>query len=488
MRAMRAFSLFLVPALAMCTAYSQRRAAPPEPPLAPAVHDDLDRVMQQPYDELFNSAADLKFSSRDLQVMRKHLSEAETFCRGRARKSSGFYSKEEERLQKELKRQAASIDATTRHELHCQIQDSRSSKAQMDLLADQLAPIAFDNGRAKLELVEKWPAERAKVEQELNSGSYKQRRWAGVEEIGFRTIQPDQKDDIKRGEKAVKELQQQGAMPPELENKLIQDYVNTLAQRVAANSDVQVPLKVKVLDSREINAFALPGGFLFVQRGLLSEVDDESQLAGVLAHEMSHVAARHSFRLYKKALASAVAYQMAQIAALVLTGGASGIGTYYALQYGFYGLGFALDLNLLGVSREYELEADQLGIQYAWKTGYDPEGFIRFFDKMATKEGHVSGASWFRTHPAFYDRMVQSKREIMFLPHKEAWIVQTHEFEQMKQVLKEVSAKSNASQDAKRPTLFTKEENCPKPKPLYQPDEKIQAICSRLSENAVAGK
>jgi predicted Zn-dependent protease len=105
------------------------------------------------------------------------------------------------------------------------------------------------------------------------------------------------------------------------------------------------------------------------------------------------------------------------------------------LQYGFYGLGSALNLELLGVSRDYELEADQLGVQYAWDTGYDPGGFIRFFDKVATREGYVNGASWFRTHPPFYERMVDTRREIMFRPDQPEMMVRTSAFEQMKKEL-----------------------------------------------------
>jgi predicted Zn-dependent protease len=233
-----------------------------------------------------------------------------------------------------------------------------------------------------------------------------------------------------------------------------------------------------------VNAFALPGGFLFVQRGLLEAVDDEAELAGVLSHEMSHVAARHGHKLMKKATVSSIFYQSAQLAAIILTGGTAGIGTYYALQYGFYGLGFAINLNLLGVSREYEAEADQLGIQYAWKTGYDPSGFIRFFDKLASKEGNVIGASWFRTHPLFYDRMVKAKREIMFLPKREQMIIQTTEFEEMKTLLKEQVVKSNAELDKKRPTLLAAvEQGCKEPQRLYKETDSIEGICATF-ENA----
>ena len=241
-------------------------------------------------------------------------------------------------------------------------------------------------------------------------------------------------------------------------------------------------MHVSVLQSREINAFALPGGYLFIARGLLEAADDESELAGVLAHEMAHDAARHANKLMKKATIAGIFYQAAQVAAMVLTGGVAGIGTYYALQYGFYGLGLVLNLNLLGVSRDYELEADQLGVQYAWNTGYDPSGFIRFFDKIATREGYVNGASWFRTHPPFYQRMVDTRREIMFLPAKTDLIVQTSAFEQMKRQLAPIVAAAN-KEEMGRPSLkITREQGCEPPKRLeYGPGQPIEELCSAAS-------
>ncbi|MGZ4829181.1 MAG: M48 family metalloprotease [Candidatus Angelobacter sp.] len=450
-------------------------------PVAPSVHEQIQQRVQQPYDELFNAAPSLKLSSSDLEGMRRHLRQSQDYCTANVKARARTYEKETDERMAEIKRLGEKIEEGRRHDLHCQIQELRSAKAQADVLAEQLIPVAYDNNRAKIELLEKWPADYRRLQQEIKSDAYLNRRWGNVKEIGFREIEKDQKDDIKRGQDAIRDLQQQMAMPPELDNKAIQGYVNTVAQRVAMNSDLLVPLKVVVLDSKEVNAFALPGGFLFVQRGLLEAADDESELAGVLAHEMSHIAARHGHKLMKKAMISSIFYQSAQIAAIILTGGVGGIGTYYALQYGFYGLGFALNLNLLGVSRDYETEADQLGIQYAWKAGYDPNGFIRFFDKMASKEGNVIGASWFRTHPVFYDRMVHAKREIAFLPQKEQAIFQTTEFEDMKSLLKVQVVKSNAEQDKKRPTLLTGgEERCGAPKKLYKDTDLIETICSQF--------
>src|SRR5205823_7835480 len=136
-------------------------------------------------------------------------------------------------------------------------------------------------------------------------------------------------------------------MPKAVESPEIVDYVTRVAERIAAHSDLHVPLHVTVLNSKEINAFALPGGFLFVNRGLLEAADDESELAGVMAHETGHVVARHGHKLMTRSTIAQMIYQAAQVAGAVLTGGAS-IGAYYALQYAFYGLGLALDLRLLG--------------------------------------------------------------------------------------------------------------------------------------------
>jgi predicted Zn-dependent protease len=239
---------------------------------------------------------------------------------------------------------------------------------------------------------------------------------------------------------------------------------------------VAVPLKVAVLDSKEINAFALLGGFLFVERGLLEAVDDEAELAGVIGHEMSHVIARHGHKLMVRAGIMNILFQAAQIAAVLSSGGAGTFGVY-AVQYGFYGLGFVLDLNLLGVSREFELQADQLGIQYTWNSGYDPTGFVRFFDKMATTKGYVEGASWFYDHPPFYERMIEAEREITFLPQKDSVAVQTSEFAEMKKALTRLTTRAKLDEE-KRPSLLAEKGCSPTKKLEYEPGQDIETICS----------
>jgi Zn-dependent protease with chaperone function len=260
------------------------------------------------------------------------------------------------------------------------------------VISQHAIPVAYANPQAKLDLIQQWPAQVKEIRQSLADGSHTNRRWSDVQDIGFREIESGQKDDIKTGQEAIRDLKRSGLMPMEVEDPVVVNYVRNLAQKLAAKSDLQVPLQITVLNSKEVNAFALPGGFVFIDRGLLESAEDESQVAGVIAHEMSHGVGRHGHKPMVKATIASIIYQAAQVAAVIFTGGAAGIGTYYALQYGFYGLGLTLNLTLLGVSRDFEQQADQLGIQYAWNAGYDPTGFVRFFDKMATKEGYVNGA------------------------------------------------------------------------------------------------
>ena len=298
-----------------------------------------------------------------------------------------------------------------------------------------------------------------------------------MKDIGYRDIEPNQRDDIRAGQEAIKQMKQSGMMPQEVKDEAVVNYVKTVGEKVARHSDLQVPLRITVLNSKEINAFALPGGYLFIERGLLDAADDEAELAGVIGHEIAHVTARHSHKLMMKATIASIFYQAAQIAAIVFTGGVAGIGTYYALQYGFYGLGMVLNLKLLGVSREYELQADQLGIQYAWNAGYDPTGFIRFFDKMATKEGYVNGIGWFYDHPPFYQRMVDAEREIDFLPKRPEYVVQTSAFLQMKDEVTPVAAKAKEAA-ANRPSLIPQEKGClAPPKIEYTAGEDIDDLC-----------
>lgn len=454
----------------------QHRAKLPEVRPPEAAYGPLQEDLKKSYQTLFETAGKLEYSESEIAAMRQYLTQAQDYCVGRFESSSKEYQKRADEAQKALKK--SGITETERHNLHCSIQDARTLKSQADVISQNAIPVAYDNKQAKLELIQKWPAQLATIRQSIDDGSYKSRRWADVQDIGFREIEKNQKDDIKLGQEAIRDLKQTGLMPKELEDEAVVSYVKRVAQKVAANSDLQVPLQVTVLNSKEINAFAFPGGFVFIERGLLEAADDESELAGVISHEMSHVVARHGHKLMTKANVASIMYQAAQIAAVILTGGAASVGAYYALQYGFYGLGLTLNLTLLGVSRDFEQQADQLGIQYAWRAGYDTTGFVRFFDKMATKEGYVNGVSWFRSHPPFYQRMVESEKEIMYLPKKSDAIVNTSDFGVMKQALAKVTARAE-EESKQRPSLVSPEQSCPAPaKLVYEPDKPIETICS----------
>ncbi len=463
---------------ALCLTVTSPGAAlqSPIPSQAPPSVDALLQELHEPYADLFRASVTVRFPAATIGQARLALQQTRDQCLQRFKARAKGLERAQQAAQDRLRREGARLSDSDRHDLHCEIQNLRIARSQADVIVQHAIPTAYENREAKLDLIEKWPAEYRATRQMLASGAHRTRRRADVEDIGFREIARDQEKDIRDGEDAIKQLRLSGLLPKELDDDGVRRYVTDLAQRIAARSDVRVPLHVTVLDSKEINAFALPGGFLFVERGLLDTADDEAQLAGVVAHELAHVAARHAHKLMQRDTIASIFYQAAQIAAVILTGGTVGAGLYYALQYGFYGLGLAIDLKLLGVSREFELEADQLGLQYAWHAGYDTTGFVRFFDKVATRVGYVNGISWFHSHPPFYERMRQIERELAFLPARPSPVVTTPEFAAMKQAIARAGARA-AEEEATRPSLVAPEQGCPAPLPEYRPDQPIDTLC-----------
>ncbi|MEZ5403950.1 MAG: M48 family metalloprotease [Bryobacteraceae bacterium] len=461
------------------------KANPPmrEPPSNPAVEHAFDEALRQSYEQLFATAAGLEFSKPQIERRRKFEGQAGGDCREKFKTLEKRFENRGSDLEKDLKRRTRSLSDTERSGIRCEILECRARRAQADHFQSTVIPNAYANRIAKLTLIEEWPAEELRIAEALRSGEYRNRRWADVKDIGFRGVGDGQEKDIKKGSEAIEEMRRNGMLPRTLTDSEVTSYVNGLAETIAAHSDLRAPVKVTLLDSPEVNAFALPGGFLFINRGLLEAVESDSQLAGVIAHEISHAAARHGHRLMRRATIASIFYQAAQVAALVFTGGA-GIGTYYAMQYGFYGLGLVLSLDLLGVSRDFELEADQLGIQYAWNAGYDPRGFIQFFDRMATREGYIRGASWFRTHPPFYERMVHSEREIRFLPPREQWMVRTTAFDAMRDRLRTLPVPKGppvpGRTHGKTPSLSAPSLDCPKPKLDYSDNDPLEKLCAPL--------
>jgi len=205
---------------------------------------------------------------------------------------------------------------------------------------------------------------------------------------------------------------------------VITEYVNRVGQNLVRNSDSKVPFTIKVIDSDEVNAFALPGGFFYVNSGLILAADNEAELAGVMAHEIAHVAACHIARQNTRGTLA----QLASIPLIIAAGPWGGLAAQEAA-------GPALFATMTKFSRGFEAEADYLGLQYAYKTGYDPQAFVAFFEKIEAQEKKKPGllAKAFETHPPTPDRVEKSQEEIEhLLPSLPTYKVDTSEFQEVK--------------------------------------------------------
>jgi predicted Zn-dependent protease len=251
--------------------------------------------------------------------------------------------------------------------------------------------------------------------------------------------------EIGLGKQLAQEVERQAKI---IDDPIIAEYVNRVGQNLVRNSDAKVPFTIKVLDTEEVNAFALPGGFFFVNSGLILKADSEAELAGVMAHEIAHVAARHGTR-------QATRGEIAQIgmiaASIVVPYGWTG---YAAMQ----GASMAIPLGFLQFSRGMEREADFLGLQYLYKTGYDPTAFVDFFEKVQSMEKKKPGtvSKVFSTHPMTDDRIKASQEEIQkILVAKPEYIVNTSEFNDVKARLAMLHnrRKVDTKDDPNRPRL-----------------------------------
>jgi predicted Zn-dependent protease len=231
-----------------------------------------------------------------------------------------------------------------------------------------------------------------------------------------------------------------------VQDPVVNEYVNRLGQNLVRNSDAKVPFTIKVVDSDDINAFALPGGFFYVNSGLILAADEEAELAGVMAHEIAHVAARHVTRQMTRS-------QWANIGTIPLIFVGGGIG--YAVRSA---AGLGLPLTFMHFSRGFEAEADYLGLQYMYKSGYDPQAFISFFEKIQAKEKKKPGslARAFATHPQTPDRIEKSQEEIArILPARAQYTVTTSEFDDVKSRLARLENRRKLvdEKDSSKPTL-----------------------------------
>ena len=209
-----------------------------------------------------------------------------------------------------------------------------------------------------------------------------------------------------------------------INDPIIAEYVNRVGQNLVRNSDAKVPFTIKVIDSEEVNAFALPGGFFFVNSGLILKAESEAELAGVMAHEIAHVAARHGT---KQATRGEIV-NLATIPLIFMGGGWTTYGIYQAASV-------LVPIGFLKFSRGFESEADMLGLEYMYKAGYDPTAFVDFFEKIETLEKRKPGtmAKVFSTHPMTDDRIKSAQKNIQeILVAKPEYVVTTSEFNDVK--------------------------------------------------------
>ncbi|HEY0429305.1 MAG TPA: M48 family metallopeptidase [Pyrinomonadaceae bacterium] len=272
----------------------------------------------------------------------------------------------------------------------------------------------------------------------INGGSDKFFGWLG----GSR------EKEMAIGRQLALEVEQQAKM---VEDPIVTEYVNRIGQNIVLHSDAKIPFTIKVIDSDEVNAFALPGGFFFVNKGLILAADNEAELAGVMAHEIAHVAARHAMENAGKG--TFLNYGI--LAGILMTGGIAG-----TILQNTAGLGQMLAF--FKFSRGSEEEADKLGVQYLYAAGYDPTAMATMFEKLAAKNAKKPGtlSKLFSTHPQSVDRRDSSLALVARFAEKDEYVISTSEFQRVKAYLLRLSnAKALTvvdgadSDDQSRPTL-----------------------------------
>jgi beta-barrel assembly-enhancing protease len=267
--------------------------------------------------------------------------------------------------------------------------------------------------------------------------------------------------EIALGKQLAQEVERSSKL---IDDPVVTEYVNRVGQNLVRNSDARVPFTIKVIDSDEVNAFALPGGFFYVNSGLILRAQEESELAGVMAHEISHVCARHGTKNATKG----EAMQLAMIPLMLLgPGGWAGYGIYEAAN-------LAIPVTYLKFSRDAEREADYLGVQYMYKAGYDPNSYVTFFERIQADEKRRPGTipKVFSTHPPTPDRIENTQKEIArILPNRPEYIVSTSEFDSVKARLRNIMFARKATDNAPgKPTLRTKTATSKQPTSTTDPN------------------
>ena len=251
--------------------------------------------------------------------------------------------------------------------------------------------------------------------------------------------------EIKMGKQYADEIEKSSKF---ITDPVVDEYINRIGQNIVKNSDCKVPFTIKVIDSDEINAFALPGGFFYVNSGLILAADEEAELAAVMAHETAHVCAHHAAREMTRMNYAQIGMVPLMI---LLPYDWTGYGIYEAAQ-------LAIPITFLQFSRDFEAQADYLGVQYMYRAGYDPQAFITFFEKIQALEKRKPGlvAKAFSDHPQTPDRILHTQEEIArILPASADYLVTTSEFDDVKARLARIENKRRLidSKGVTRPSL-----------------------------------
>jgi peptidase M48-like protein len=324
---------------------------------------------------------------------------------------------------------------------------SQTSKPDESTAQDLSAPGTGDKNPDTM------PIQQMPADPNVKAGSKQDVNAIGNRSVGHGLNFYSLEHEIALGKQLSQEVEKQAKF---INDPVVNEYVNRVGQNLVRNSDAQVPFTIKVIDSDVVNAFALQGGFFYVNSGLILHADEESELAGVMAHEIAHVCARHGT---KQATKSDIIQMGAMVATIFIPYTWAGYAIYQGMQ-------FAIPMTFLKFTRVDEAEADYLGLQYMYKAGYDPNAFVSFFEKVQADEKKQPGTipKVFSTHPPTPDRIVKAQNEIAtILPAREEYIVTTSEFDTVKRRLQmiEMNMKVDDKKNPNKPSLRKKTDQNP---------------------------
>jgi len=413
---------------------------PPDPEISPTAPIALEDRVFSPYADLLESA---KYPHDEFGNLRSSIESQRDEKLKAARKTEKEWKSQLDAARAELQElnRSASVDTpgirALRSQLHIDIGALERGIQEKVKEHDITIPDEYERQLTKLWLIERWPEKREEILRHIDEGESRQRPHGDVEDIGFRSIAKNPTEDIEVGKQAVRQMTAGGWLPAELRDSQTQDYVRQLANRIAIHSDLKVPLHVAVVDGDELKVIALPGGFLYVNSGVLAAAHTESEFAFVLSREIARIAARHATRASKRSMVSKMFLPVAQIATGIFSPGLNQA-AYYGIGYGMQGLSGVVDHMMNSGAEKYQKEADQLGVQYAWKAGFDPRGGLEFLDSL---EGN-SSSEFLSASPTLKVRLLNLFSEIEYLGPCENAVSDSPEFQAARQRLREFEGRA----------------------------------------------